>query len=81
MKRSIHIQLDVKGFGDGGRSFGKDDNTVSNADGFTDIMCNEDGSNSFLADLLTDVIGDIQACLIIKGRERLIQQEKGWLCH
>lgn len=62
-------------FDDGG-SFGKDEHTVRQCDGFGEIVGDEDGGLVCLPDDLGDIGGDIQACLRVKGTERFIQKKE-----
>ena len=57
------------------RTLGEHHHAVGKTDGFGNIMRDEDGGFSFLADNRADFIRNGKPCLIIQCGKRLIQKE------
>lgn len=68
-------QVDIKSFFDRGRTFGQNDNTVTETDSLRDIMGHKNSTHLLTAKNPVDIVGDGKPCLIIQGREWFIQKK------
>ena len=66
---------------DSGRAPGEHKDSVSQRDGFRQIMGDQDSGNTAGADDISNVGGNHQPCLVIQGAEWFIQKKKPWLHH